>query len=61
MTVSDDGNTLTSNWTYYGNPTGGPVSGTDTQTRVGKAPAGANAISGLVARGQNRMSPPATR
>ena len=46
MTVSDDGNTLTSNWTYYGNPTGGPVSGTDTQTRVGKAPAGANAISG---------------
>jgi hypothetical protein len=46
MSVSDDGKTLTSNWAYYGNPTGGPVSGTDTYTRVGKAPAGANAISG---------------
>ncbi|MGA9565643.1 MAG: hypothetical protein WBS19_08990 [Candidatus Korobacteraceae bacterium] len=46
MAVSEDGNTLTSNWTYSGNPSGGPVSGTDTQTRVGKAPAGANAISG---------------
>jgi hypothetical protein len=46
MTVSADGNTLTSNWTYYLNPSGGPVSGTDTQTRVGKAPAGAHAISG---------------
>jgi hypothetical protein len=46
MTVSGDGNTLTTAWTYYGNPTGGPVSGTDTQTRVGKAPAGAHAISG---------------
>ncbi|HZD31086.1 MAG TPA: hypothetical protein VE779_05420 [Candidatus Angelobacter sp.] len=46
MTVSDDGNTLTTAWTYYGNPTGGPVSGTDTQTRVGKAPAGSHAISG---------------
>ncbi len=45
-TVSDDGNTMTTAWTYYLNPTGGPVSGTDTQTRVGKAPAGANAISG---------------
>jgi len=45
-TVSDDGNTMTVAWTYYGNPTGGPVSGTDTMTRVGKAPAGANAISG---------------
>jgi len=46
MTVSDDGNTLTEAWTYYGNPTGGPVSGVDTYTRVGKAPTGANAISG---------------
>lgn len=46
MTVSPDGNTLTSNWTYYSNPTGGPVSGTDTQTRVAKAPAGSHAISG---------------
>lgn len=45
-TVSDDGNTMTVAWTYYGNPTGGPVSGTDTMKRVAKAPAGANATSG---------------
>ncbi|HEY4931488.1 MAG TPA: hypothetical protein VII23_07945 [Terriglobales bacterium] len=45
-TVSDDGNTLTVAWTYFGNPTGGPVSGTDTLKRVAKAPAGANGISG---------------
>src|SRR5664279_5633350 len=44
--VSEDGNTLTEEWTYYGNPTGGPVSGKDTMTRVGKAPAGGNAVSG---------------
>ena len=44
--VSEDGNTLTVAWTNYTNPAGGPVSGTDTKTRVGKAPAGANAISG---------------
>jgi hypothetical protein len=44
--VSDDGNTLTEAWTYYGNPTGGPVSGVDTSTRVAKGPAGANAVSG---------------
>ena len=44
--VSDDGNTMTVTWTYYGNPAGGPVNGVDTWTRVGKAPAGANAISG---------------
>jgi hypothetical protein len=46
ISVSDDGNTLTNSWTYYGNPTGGPISGKDTYSRVGKAPAGANAISG---------------
>jgi hypothetical protein len=46
LTVSDGGNMLTEAWTYYGNPSGGPVSGTSTSTRVGKAPAGANAISG---------------
>jgi hypothetical protein len=45
-TLSDDGNTMTVAWTYYGNPTGGPVSGTDTMKRVAKAPAGANATSG---------------
>lgn len=44
--VSDDGNTLTEAWTYYGNPTGGAVSGVDTSTRVAKGPAGSNAISG---------------
>ena len=44
--VSDDGSTLTIAWTDYSNPAGGPVSGTSTFTRVGKAPAGANAISG---------------
>ena len=45
-TVSDDGNSMTIAWTYYGNPAGGPVSGTDHMKRVAKAPAGANAISG---------------
>ena len=45
-TVSDDGNSMTIAWTYYGNPTGGPVSGTDHMKRVAKGPAGANAISG---------------
>ncbi len=44
--VSEDGKTLTEEWTYNGNPTGGPVSGSDVLTRVGKAPAGANAVSG---------------
>ena len=45
-TVADDGNTMTVAWTYYGNPTGGPVSGTDTMKRVGKGPAGSNMTSG---------------
>jgi hypothetical protein len=44
--VSDDGNTMTLNWTYFGNPSGGAQSGTDTLKRVAKAPAGANATSG---------------
>ena len=44
--VSEDGNTLTEEWTYNGNPTGGPVSGTDTMTRAAKGPAGSNAVSG---------------
>lgn len=46
ISISDDGNTLTNSWTFYGNPTGGPVSGIDTMNRVERAPAGANAISG---------------
>lgn len=44
--VSSDGNTLTANWTYSGNPSGGPQTGTETDKRVAKAPAGANLISG---------------
>jgi hypothetical protein len=45
-TVSDDDKTMTVQWSYSGNPTGGPVSGTDHMKRVAKGPAGANAISG---------------
>jgi hypothetical protein len=45
-TVSGDDNTLTTAWTYFGNPTGGPVTGNDTQARVSKGPAGSHAISG---------------
>ena len=44
--VSNDGDTLTVNWTYSGNPSGGPQSGTDTAKRVAKGPAGAHLISG---------------
>jgi len=44
--VSSDGNTLTVNWTDSGEPSGGTQSGTYTAKRVGKAPAGANMISG---------------
>ena len=44
--VSDDGNTLTSKWTYSGNPTGGPVSGTSVYKRIEKGPGGANLLSG---------------
>jgi hypothetical protein len=44
--VSADGDTLTVNWTYSGNPTGGTQSGSYTAKRVAKGPAGANLISG---------------
>jgi hypothetical protein len=44
--VSEDGNTLSVEWTYNGNPSGGPVSGVATSTRVAKGAAGSNAISG---------------
>ena len=57
MAVSDDGNTLTTNWTYNGNPSGGSVTGTDTKTRVGKAPAGAHAISGRGAMPNKTLQP----
>ena len=44
--VDENRNTLTGNWTYSGNPTGGPQTGNYTAKRVDKAPAGANLISG---------------
>src|SRR5208337_4603675 len=44
--VSSDGNTQTVNWTYSGNPSGGPQTGAETFKRVANAPAGANLISG---------------
>jgi hypothetical protein len=44
--VSSDGNMMSSDWTYSGNPDGGPISGKDTMKRVAKGPAGANLISG---------------
>jgi hypothetical protein len=37
---------LPANRAVLGNPSGGPVTGTDTETRVGKAAAGTHAISG---------------
>ena len=44
--VSPDGKTLTVNWAYSGNPSGGTQSGTVTARRVAPAPAGANLVSG---------------
>ena len=44
--VSNDGNTLTVNWTDSGEPAGGTQTGSDTRKRVAKGPAGANLISG---------------
>jgi hypothetical protein len=58
-TVSDDGNTLTIAWRYYGNRTGGPVSGTDPMKRVAKGPAGSHLIS--VSWRNEKTSPPPTR
>ena len=46
MSVSSDGDTLTVNWTDSGQPSGGTQTGTYTEKRVAKAPAGANLISG---------------
>jgi len=37
---------IASSWGYYGNRTGGPVSGTDPMKRVAKGPAGSHLISG---------------
>jgi len=44
--VSSDGNTLTVKWTYTGNPSGGPQTGTETDKRVAKGPAGGHMLSG---------------
>jgi hypothetical protein len=44
--VSSDGDTLTVNWTYSGNPSGGTQTGSYTEKRVAKGPAGANLLSG---------------
>jgi len=44
--VSSDGDTLTVNWTYSGNPTGGTQTGSFAAKRVAKGPTGANLISG---------------
>ena len=46
MSVSSDGSTLTVNWTDSGQPSGGTQTGTYTQKRVAKGPAGGNLISG---------------
>ncbi len=46
FSVSPDGNTLTVNWTYSGNPSGGTQTGSSTAKRVDKALAGGNLISG---------------
>ena len=46
MSVSSDGNTLTINWTDSGEPSGGTQTGTNTEKRVAKGPAGGNLISG---------------
>jgi hypothetical protein len=45
-TVSPDGGTITLDFVNSGLPAGGPVSGKFEETRVAKAPAGSNAISG---------------
>jgi len=44
--VSSDGNTLTVDWAYSGNPSGGTQTGNYTNKRVDKGPAGAHLISG---------------
>jgi len=44
--VSADGNTLTTDWTYSGNPNSGTQTGHYTEKRVGMAPSGAHLISG---------------
>lgn len=44
--ISNDGKTLTVNWTDTGQPSGGPINGTTTETRVGKAPSSGSTLTG---------------
>lgn len=44
--ISNDEKTLTVSWTDTGQPSGGPINGTTTETRVGKAPSSGNALTG---------------
>ena len=44
--VSSDGDKMTVDWKYSGNPEGGPITGKDMMKRVAKGPAGANMVSG---------------
>lgn len=44
--VASDGNSLTTEWAYSGNPAGGTQTGSFSENRVGKATAGAHLISG---------------
>ncbi|MGA2965862.1 MAG: hypothetical protein ABSD64_06585 [Terriglobales bacterium] len=46
ISVSSDGDTLTVNWTDSGEPSGGTQTGTNTEKRVAKGPAGGSLISG---------------
>ena len=46
LTVSEDGNTLTSKFVDATTPNSPPIEGTSTSTRAGPAPEGAHAISG---------------
>jgi hypothetical protein len=46
MSASSDGQTLTVNWTDSGQPSGGTQTGTYTEKRVAKGPAGGSLISG---------------
>jgi hypothetical protein len=59
QSISADGDTLTSNWTDTGQPSGGSQSGTDTSKRVEKGPAGANLLSGSW-RAEKSEAPAAT-
>jgi hypothetical protein len=58
-TVSSDGDTVTVNWTYSGNPDGKEQSGAYTAKRMAKGPTGAHLISGSW-KTQKEQDPDAT-